>query len=85
MKFARIMGAAVAVLGVTLLLFTFFEAFSILQSYESQQAPDFMSSVQILLLAAVKTLFLGIMGWIASTLIVRGINYEKIERDASSS
>ena len=41
---------------------------------------DLAASMGTLLFAAIQALFLGIMGWVGSLLMIRGIDYEKVHR-----
>ncbi len=75
------MGLSSAIIGLVLLLFTFAMGFYVFQTYmKSAPATDLTTSMGVLLLAAVEALFLGIMGWVGSLLMLRGIDYEKVER-----
>ena len=53
----------------------------VFQDYRSATpGSDLASSMGTLLFAAIQALFLGIMGWVGSLLMLRGIDFEKVER-----
>jgi len=75
------MGLASAIIGLALLIITFVLAWSVFQTYKAATpSSDLTSSMGTLLLAAIQALFLGVMGWVGSLLMLRGIDYEKVER-----
>jgi cell division protein FtsX len=75
------MGLASAVVGLVFLLFTFVMAYSVFQTYKAATpSSDLTSSMGTLLLSAMQALFLGVMGWVGSLLMLRGIDFEKVER-----
>ena len=75
------MGLASAIIGLALLLITFALAYSVFQTYKAATpSSDLTSSMGTLLLAAMQALFLGVMGWVGSLLMLRGIDFEKVER-----
>jgi hypothetical protein len=77
----RALGLGSAVIGLALLLFTFAMGFSVFQTYRGATPnSDLAGSMGTLLLAAIQALFLGIMGWVGSLLMLRGIDFEKVER-----
>jgi len=77
----RALGIGSAVIGLALLLFTFAWGFYVFQTYRSSTpSNDLATSMGALLFAAIQALFLGIMGWVGSLLMVRGIDLEKVER-----
>ena len=80
-KTNTILGLASAIIGLVLLLFTFFMGYDVFVAYRSS-APngDLATSMGILLYAAIQVLFLGIMGWVGSLLMLRGIDFAKIEK-----
>ncbi len=81
MKTSGWLELALVFVGIALLLFTFFEAYDIFQFYRSATAgTDLSSSMSTLLYAAIEALFLGIMGWVGSLLMLRGIDFFRIER-----
>jgi hypothetical protein len=55
--------------------------YSVFQNYRNATPTDDLAgSMGTLLFAAIQALFLGIMGWVGSLLMLRGIDFEKIER-----
>jgi hypothetical protein len=81
MKTIRMLGLGSAVVGLVLLLFTFAMGYVVFQDYRgATPSSDLTSSMGTLLFAAVQALFLGIMGWVGSLLMLRGIDFEKVER-----
>src|SRR5712691_9447908 len=80
-KIIRTLGLASAVVGLALLLFTFAMGYIVFQAYRgATPSGDLASSMGTLLFAAIQALFLGIMGWVGSLLMLRGIDFEKVER-----
>jgi hypothetical protein len=85
----EISGLAVLFIGVVLLIFAFFSAYtfltglaSILPSQDIIKA--FGDALAPLIEACIRILYLGIMGWIGSILTMRGIQILKIESQAPS-
>jgi len=79
----RALGLASAIIGLALLLLTFALGFSVFETYRGtapSTTTDLTSAMGTLLYAAIQALFLGIMGWVGSLLILRGIDFEKVER-----
>lgn len=75
------MGIIVTGIGVGLLLFVFFTAFNLYQSsYVHLTFTDFTAALNQVLVAAIQAMFLGIMGWIASILLLRGVDFIKVDR-----
>lgn len=55
--------------------------FSVFLTYkDATPTTDLATSMGTLLFAAILALFLGIMGWVGSLLMLRGIDFEKVER-----
>jgi hypothetical protein len=80
-KLAGTFGVASAVVGIALLIFTFVLGYSVLLGYQSARpSADLGSSMSVLLYAAIQALFLGIMGWVGSIMVLRGIDFMKVER-----
>ena len=78
---SRVLGFGKAVIGLVLLLITFALAYIVFASREGLIASsDLSTNMSELLQAAVEALFLGIMGWTGSLLMLRGIDFEKVER-----
>ena len=81
MKTTRIIGIVSAVVGLVLLLITFALAYAVFVSHQGAlTSTDLSTNFASLLQAAVQALFLGIMGWAGSLLMIRGIDFEKVER-----
>ncbi|MGD0318609.1 MAG: hypothetical protein ABSB56_02790 [Nitrososphaerales archaeon] len=81
MRATRALGLGSAVVGLALLLFTFAEGFSVFQTYRNATpTSDLAGSMGTLLFAAIQALFLGMMGWVGSLLMLRGLDFEKVER-----
>lgn len=81
MKLAGTFGVASAVVGIALLIFTFVLGYSSLVGYQAARpSSDLGSSMSVLLYAAIQALFLGIMGWVGSIMVLRGIDFMKVER-----
>jgi hypothetical protein len=77
----RALGLGSAVIGLVLLLLTFAMGLSVFQTYRNMTpTSDLATSMGTLLFAAILVLFLGIMGWVGSLLMLRGIDFEKVER-----
>jgi len=81
MKLTGVLGIVSALVGLGLLLFTFFMGYQVFLSYSSATATsNLASSMGTLLYAAIQALFLGIMGWVGSLLMLRGIDFAKVDR-----
>jgi hypothetical protein len=81
MKTTGMLGLGSAVVGLALLLFTFAVGYAVFLHYQGSVASgDLASSMGTLLFAAIQALFLGIMGWVGSLLMLRGIDFAKVER-----
>ncbi len=81
----EISGIAVLFIGVVLLIFAFFNAYAflsgqleILASQDILEA--FGEALAPLIVACIRILYLGIMGWIGSILTIRGVQLLKMER-----
>ena len=71
-------GFAVLVIGITLLLFTFFSAYGFLTAGISPISTQdliqtFGEALGPLIAAAIQIMFLGVMGWIGSLITLRGV------------
>lgn len=81
MRTTRLLGLSSTLVGIALLLFTFATGFLVFLSYWSATASnDLSTSMGMLLLAAMQALFLGIMGWVGSILVLRGIDFIKVDK-----
>jgi hypothetical protein len=75
------LGLGLIVVGLALLLFTFYMGYTVFVSYrDATVGSDLSSSMSTLLYAAIQALFLGIMGWVGSLLMLRGIDLAKVDR-----
>ena len=77
-KTSQTTGIIVLSIGVILLLATFIEAYLLLHGFKELSitgdlASAFGSALGPLISATIKAIFLGVMGWVASILTVRGI------------
>ncbi len=71
----------VAVIGLALMLLTFYIAYGVLEGYRLATPPNELGlAMDVLLYAALQALFLGIMGWVGSLLLLRGVDFFKVER-----
>lgn len=67
--------------GLALLLITFFLGYEVFLNYRNATVgSDLGTSMSTLLYAAIQALFLGIMGWVGSLLMLRGIDFARVER-----
>ncbi|NHV96562.1 MAG: hypothetical protein HA494_02065 [Thaumarchaeota archaeon] len=74
-------GLAVTAVGVALLLFTFYNAYLIFSEYQRLTLPsDFLASVNEILVAAIRAMFLAVMAWVGSILLLRGVDFLKVDR-----
>lgn len=81
MKVTGAFGLASSLMGLGLLLFTFLMGYEVFLGYHAAPATsDLASSMGTLLYAAIQALFLGIMGWVGSLLMLRGIDFAKVDR-----
>lgn len=81
MKTTGLLGLASAVIGLGLLLLTFALGYMVFSSYRTATVgSDLATSMGTLLYAAIQALFLGIMGWVGSLLMLRGIDFARVER-----
>ena len=81
MKTNTVLGVGSAGVGIALLLVTFGLGLMLFFSYQGKiPSSDLATSMGTLLYAAIQVLFLGIMGWVGSLLMLRGIDFAKIEK-----
>ena len=75
------LGLGFTIVGFALLLFTFAMGYYVFQTYKNTTpTSDLATSMGTLLFAAIQALFLGIMGWVGSLLMLRGLDFERVER-----
>jgi hypothetical protein len=75
-----ILGLALTASGVALLLVAFVLAYASYASYASSSVAGLSDSLDLLLLAAIKALFLGVMAWVGGILLMRGVDFVKVEK-----
>jgi hypothetical protein len=81
-----VFGLISSVLGIVLLLFTFVIGYILLRNQvggivtATTTTAGLTTAMGTLLDAAVAALFLGIMGWVGSLLLLRGIEFMKVEK-----
>jgi hypothetical protein len=81
MKLPGSFGVAWAFVGAALLLMTFALGYSVFSAYRgATPGSDLTSSMGVLLYAAIQALFLGLMGWVGSISMIRGLDFVKVER-----
>ncbi len=81
MKPSGLFGIGSAVVGIALLIITFSLGYALFSSYRSATpAADLGASMGVLLYAGIQALFLGIMGWVGSLMVLRGVDFMKVER-----
>lgn len=80
MRKSGALGLVSATIGIALLLFTFYLAYETFFASGGLVATGIEDTIIVLLSAAVKALFLGIMAWIGSIFLVRGVEYFKVDR-----
>jgi cell division protein FtsX len=74
-------GLVVTAVGVALLLFTFYNAYLTFTQYLSLNISSyFLASVNEILMAAIRAMFLAVMAWVGSILLVRGVDFLKVDR-----
>ena len=80
-------GLIITVIGAVMLAATFIIAFDVYNVYMglaqsdfNSAGADFVGSLNSLLQAAIVVMFLGIMGWVGSTFLLRGVEFMKVDR-----
>jgi hypothetical protein len=80
-------GLIITVIGAVMLAATFIIAFDVYRTYMglaqsdfNSATADFVGSLNSLLQAAIVVMFLGIMGWVGSTFLLRGVEFMKVDR-----
>ncbi len=75
------------IIGGVMLAATFFIAFDVYQVYFAlakndfnSTSADFIPSLNSLVQAAIVVMFLGIMGWVGSSFLLRGVEFMKIDK-----
>jgi hypothetical protein len=81
METTRLVGLVSAGIGFALLIITFALGYLVFQHYQgAAPSGDLTTTMGTLLFAAIQALFLGIMGWVGSLLMLRGLDFEKVHR-----
>jgi hypothetical protein len=81
MKTNGLLGLGLVFVGLALLLVTFYLGYTVFESYRTATvSSDLGTSMSTLLYAAMQALFLGIMGWVGSLLMLRGIDFARVDR-----
>jgi len=78
-----ILGIVITVLGVSLLLAVFIIAYQIFSTYypfKTAQVTDIQATLTLVLGSAIQVMFLGVMGWVGSILLLRGVDFMKVDR-----
>ena len=78
-----IIGITITVIGIVLLIIVFVMAFNIFDSYypfDTNQLSDVQSMLTLVLGSAIQVMFLGVMAWVGSILLVRGVDFMKVEK-----
>ena len=74
-------GIALTIVGALLLGFTFYLAYKVFESYFAKPVPvEFTPMLTVLLMAVIQAMFLGIMGWVSSIMLLRGADFMRVER-----
>ncbi len=80
-------GLIITVIGAVMLGATFVIAYGVYgvymglaQSNFNSAGASFVGSLNSLLQAAIVVMFLGIMGWVGSTFLLRGVEFMKVDR-----
>ena len=81
-KLSGYVGIVTTVVGIALLGFTFLTALTVFQTYFPFKplGTDLTSTLNLLLGAAIQAMFLGVMGWVGSILLLRGVDFLKVEK-----
>jgi hypothetical protein len=68
--------------GVGLLGYTFTIAFSVFNTYFPFQNPglELTLTLNLLLGASIQAMFLGVMAWVGSILLLRGVDFLKVDK-----
>jgi hypothetical protein len=87
MKKSGATGLAITIAGAAMLGVSFFLAyhtytvyFSLAQSTFGSASAGFISNLNSLLDSVIVVMFLGIMGWLGSIFLLRGVDFMKVER-----
>ncbi len=77
-----LVGLLTTFLGVGLLGYTFTIAFSVFNTYFPFQNPglELTPTLNLLLGASIQAMFLGVMAWVGSILLLRGVDFLKVDK-----
>ncbi|MFC1755337.1 hypothetical protein ACFL96_18435 [Thermoproteota archaeon] len=78
-----IVGIVLTVIGIALLLIVFMKSYEIFNTYypfNTDQLSDIQSMLTLVLGSAIQVMFLGVMAWVGSILLMRGVDFMKVER-----
>jgi len=77
-----LIGILVTAIGIILLGFTFINAYAVFTAYFPFQVSgsDITRTLSTLLGAAIQAMFLGVMAWVGSILLLRGVDFLKVEK-----
>ncbi|HEY4699080.1 MAG TPA: hypothetical protein VIH27_01735 [Nitrososphaerales archaeon] len=78
-----ILGIVVTLLGIALLLIVFTISYQIFNTYypfKTDQVSDIQATLTLVLGSAIQVMFLGVMGWVGSILLLRGVDFMKVDR-----
>lgn len=78
-----IVGIVLTVVGIALLLIVFMKSYEIFNTYypfNTDQLSDIQSMLTLVLGSAIQVMFLGVMAWVGSILLMRGVDFMKVER-----
>lgn len=77
-----LIGLLTTVAGVALLVYTFSVAFSVFRTYFPFQSSgtDLTSTLNLMLGASIQVMFLGVMAWVGSILLLRGVDFLKVDK-----
>ena len=77
-----LIGILVTAIGIILLGFTFINAYAVFSAYFPFQVSgrDLTATLSTLLGAAIQAMFLGVMAWAGSILLLRGVDFLKVEK-----
>lgn len=81
-KISGSIGILTTLIGIALLGATFFTALTVFQTYFPFKPPgaDLTSALNLLLGASIQAMFLGVMGWVGSILLLRGVDFLKVDK-----
>ena len=78
METTRLVGLVSTGVGFALLIVTFVLGYYVFEHYQgATPSSDLTTTMGTLLFAAIQALFLGIMGWVGSLLMLRGIDFDQ--------